>query len=101
MQRRERSLTEPRLKPVFCAVTALTWGETHAKNHCAGLRGYVSSLLSGPAGGFFLPGTTRLWQISPVSAVSRKRMHVLYSGRVQGVGFRYTVKSVASGFDAT
>ena len=28
-------------------------------------------------------------------------MHVLYSGRVQGVGFRYTVKTVASGFDTT
>lgn len=25
-------------------------------------------------------------------------MHVLYSGRVQGVGFRYTVKSVANGY---
>ena len=28
-------------------------------------------------------------------------MRVLYSGRVQGVGFRYTVKSVASGFELT
>jgi len=28
-------------------------------------------------------------------------MQVFYSGRVQGVGFRYTVKSVASGFDLT
>ena len=28
-------------------------------------------------------------------------MHVLYSGHVQGVGFRYTAKSVASGFDVT
>jgi acylphosphatase len=26
-------------------------------------------------------------------------MQVLYSGDVQGVGFRYTVKSVATGFD--
>lgn len=34
-----------------------------------------------------------------VSAQKRKRMHVLYSGRVQGVGFRYTVKSVATGFE--
>jgi acylphosphatase len=31
----------------------------------------------------------------------RKRMQVFYSGRVQGVGFRYTVKSVAMGFEAT
>lgn len=26
---------------------------------------------------------------------------VLYSGRVQGVGFRYSVKQIASGFDVT
>jgi acylphosphatase len=26
---------------------------------------------------------------------------VFYSGRVQGVGFRYTVKRIASGFDVT
>ena len=37
----------------------------------------------------------------PESAVSRRQMQVLYSGHVQGVGFRYTVKSVASGFEAT
>jgi acylphosphatase len=29
------------------------------------------------------------------------RLTVLYSGRVQGVGFRYTARSVASGFDVT
>jgi acylphosphatase len=28
-------------------------------------------------------------------------MRILYSGSVQGVGFRYTVKSVANGFDVT
>ncbi|HET7624435.1 MAG TPA: acylphosphatase [Verrucomicrobiae bacterium] len=28
-------------------------------------------------------------------------MHIFYSGRVQGVGFRYTVKSVAAGFEVT
>ena len=28
-------------------------------------------------------------------------MQLFYSGHVQGVGFRYTVKSVASGFDVT
>ncbi len=28
-------------------------------------------------------------------------MQVLYSGQVQGVGFRYSVKSVANGFDVT
>jgi len=28
-------------------------------------------------------------------------MQVFYSGRVQGVGFRYAVKTVVSGFDVT
>jgi acylphosphatase len=35
------------------------------------------------------------------SSVNRTRMQVLYSGNVQGVGFRYSVKSAASGFDVT
>jgi acylphosphatase len=30
--------------------------------------------------------------------MSRCRVLVLYSGRVQGVGFRYTVKQVAAGY---
>ena len=34
-----------------------------------------------------------------MSALNRKRMRVLYAGQVQGVGFRYSVKSVASGFE--
>ena len=28
-------------------------------------------------------------------------MHIYYSGRVHGVGFRYTVKSVATGFEVS
>jgi acylphosphatase len=28
-------------------------------------------------------------------------MQVIYSGQVQGVGFRYSVKTVATGFDVT
>lgn len=28
-------------------------------------------------------------------------MHIFYSGDVQGVGFRYTVKSVAAGYEVT
>ncbi len=28
-------------------------------------------------------------------------MRIFYSGHVQGVGFRYTVKSVAAGFEVT
>jgi acylphosphatase len=33
--------------------------------------------------------------------MSRERLHILYSGRVQGVGFRYTTKSLACGFEVT
>ena len=33
--------------------------------------------------------------------VNRQRMHIIYSGQVQGVGFRYTVKATASGYDVT
>ncbi len=31
--------------------------------------------------------------------MKRSRMHIFYAGRVQGVGFRYTVKRVTAGFD--
>jgi acylphosphatase len=31
----------------------------------------------------------------------RKRAHVYYSGRVQGVGFRYSVRAVACGYEVT
>jgi acylphosphatase len=47
----------------------------------------------------------RLWlhpaMSSPTSTAIRRRMSVLYSGRVQGVGFRYTAKTVAAGFELT
>ena len=33
--------------------------------------------------------------------MKRGRMHVVYSGHVQGVGFRYTVRSTAAGFEVT
>lgn len=33
--------------------------------------------------------------------MGRKRLHVFYSGRVQGVGFRFTVKTLAQGFEIT
>ena len=33
--------------------------------------------------------------------MNRRRMHIYFSGHVQGVGFRYTVKSVATGFEVT
>ena len=33
--------------------------------------------------------------------VNRKRVKIIYSGSVQGVGFRYTVVQVATGFEVT
>ena len=33
--------------------------------------------------------------------MGRQQLHILYEGRVQGVGFRYTTKSVANGFEVT
>ena len=33
--------------------------------------------------------------------MNRRRVHVFYAGRVQGVGFRYTVKTEAAGFEVT
>jgi acylphosphatase len=33
--------------------------------------------------------------------MNRCRMCILYSGHVQGVGFRYTTKTVAAGFEVT
>jgi acylphosphatase len=33
--------------------------------------------------------------------MKRRRIQVTYSGNVQGVGFRYTVKNVATGFEVT
>ena len=33
--------------------------------------------------------------------MKRRRLHVLYAGRVQGVGFRYTAKAIATGFEIT
>ncbi len=47
----------------------------------------------------FLPGIGQLYHMDVSGSVNRKRMQIFYSGSVQGVGFRYTVKSVASGFD--
>ena len=38
---------------------------------------------------------------STATATDRHRLTVVYSGRVQGVGFRYTAKTVATGFAIT
>jgi acylphosphatase len=33
--------------------------------------------------------------------MGRTRMTIIYEGRVQGVGFRYTVRTVTNGFEVT
>lgn len=33
--------------------------------------------------------------------MKRRRMQVFYSGRVQGVGFRYQTRQIAAGYDVT
>lgn len=33
--------------------------------------------------------------------MNRSRLQILYSGRVQGVGFRYTTKALAAGYEVT
>src|SRR5476649_3005561 len=47
----------------------------------------------------------RLWLHLAVpiqtQAAARRRMKIFYSGRVQGVGFRYTARTVAAGFEIT
>lgn len=37
----------------------------------------------------------------PTPAGNRSRVRIFYSGHVQGVGFRYTAKTVATGFEIT
>jgi len=39
--------------------------------------------------------------LAGLADMSRERVHILYSGRVQGVGFRFTTKAVAHGFEVT
>jgi acylphosphatase len=52
---------------------------------------------------FNIASGLRLWLHLRVpehkSVASRCRMGIIYSGRVQGVGFRYTARTVAAGFE--
>jgi acylphosphatase len=66
---------------------------------CAGVVGVALSLTNWSRAGLnLLPRLGFLWQIT-TAFVNRRRMQILYSGSVQGVGFRFTVKSTAMGFD--
>ena len=40
-------------------------------------------------------------QTPAATATSHRRLKIFYSGRVQAVGFRYTAKTVAAGFEIT
>jgi len=50
---------------------------------------------------FFPPGNWPVVANYRSIVVKRSRMQILYSGNVQGVGFRYTVKTVATGFEVS
>jgi acylphosphatase len=55
------------------------------------------------AANFNIASGVRLWLHPRVSeqppVANRYRMRVFYSGQVQGVGFRYTAKTAAAGFE--
>src|SRR5262245_33940677 len=53
-----------------------------------------------PPSSSFLP-SRRLGVLVILPAMSRERLHIYYSGRVQGVGFRFTTKAVARGVEGT
>jgi acylphosphatase len=65
------------------------------------------TLLREGGSGFITASNLACLRVFPQNAgfggapMTRSRMHILYSGRVQGVGFRYTTKSVAMGFEVT
>jgi acylphosphatase len=67
-------------------------GQTKIKKNC----NFCENSLH-PARAFgFIPPVTQ-----PAAHALRRRLTVLFSGRVQGVGFRYTAKTVAAGFEIT
>ncbi len=59
----------------------------------------IKILHPAPGFGFILP--CRDSRKPSRSVMNRCRMQIFYSGRVQGVGFRYTAKTVATGFEVT
>lgn len=73
------------------------------EKHCVNRCDLALSGVFEPAGG----AKQALWQFAGNVALrtardmKRSRMLIFYSGHVQGIGFRYTVKSVAAGFEVT
>lgn len=70
--------------------------ENRQQNRCAQAAGcgYIGGCSTRRAG-------LRKPELAPAmdAAMNRARLQIYYSGRVQGVGFRYTVKSLVTGFD--
>src|ERR1039458_805454 len=76
--------------------------EKGRKRVASGVGIMAFSLLSRPtAREYCSPRGADCGTLARVNTVNRRRMQVIYSGQVQGVGFRYSVKSVATGFDLT
>jgi acylphosphatase len=71
------------------------------EKHCVIGGDLASSGVVGPAGGAkpFLSRFAGNVTLRTARDMKRSRMHIIYSGHVQGVGFRYAAKSVAPGFE--
>ena len=52
-----------------------------------------------PVGFGFISGVLKMADNAKNTVLPKCRMQIFYSGHVQGVGFRYTVRSVAAGFE--
>ena len=70
-------------------------------NRCAGRRGcgFIEPSRSPRADGAIVPPGWTGVCASASAFMGRQQLRIFYAGRVQGVGFRYTVKALASGFE--
>ena len=82
------------------AIGEVSWGRrpdaTKSLSERVGL--WLSGRGQLPDGGEGLGGSGWMWYPS-TEAMNRCRLTIYYSGRVQGVGFRFTTKSVAAGYE--
>ena len=81
------SYTDTDADELLSVVFAILIYFLETKKHCADLISLASF------------GVPQLAENLKNSAMLRKRMTVFYSGHVQGVGFRYSVRTVATGFE--
>ena len=80
-----------RLRIVGRAKKGCAWGQYY---------GFMPVVRTGGEA-ILLPEPADCGTLASVNTLVRRRIQILYSGQVQGVGFRYTVKSVATGFEVT